>query len=94
MSVAELCHAARVSERTLRSTFSKVFGLAPHRYLRMRRLYLVRAALAAAEPRTNSVAAIAVRLGFSDSGRMASDYFALFGENPRATLSRRFSDPQ
>jgi transcriptional regulator GlxA family with amidase domain len=92
VQLADLCAAARVSERTLRSMFLEVFGVAPNRYLRMRKLHLVRAALAAADPHVDSVAAIAARCGFGDSGRMASDYRALFGEYPNITLSRRLSD--
>jgi AraC family ethanolamine operon transcriptional activator len=86
--LSELCRQAGVSERTLRSIFKEVFGVGPNRYLHIRRLHLVRAALSIAHPQTESVSQIAQRFGFSDSGRMASDYHRLFGEYPSQTLMR------
>lgn len=92
LHLAELCGAAGVSERTLRSIFHEVFGIGPGRYLRMRRLELIRVALAMADPAQDTVAAIATRYGFSDGGRMARDYLVLFGEYPSATLARRITN--
>lgn len=89
--LSELCRDAGVSERTLRSIFKEVFGVGPNRYLHVRRLHLVRAALSIAQPHTDSVSQIAARFGFSDSGRMASDYHQLFGEYPSKTLMRSLS---
>ena len=86
--IAELCAAAGVSERTLRSIFTKAFGMPPYRYLRVRRLHLIRETLAVADPQRQTVSRIARRFGYSDPGRMASEYYALFGEYPRATLQR------
>ena len=87
--IAALCEAAGVSERTLRSLFTETFGVAPNRYLRIRRLEVIRATLAAADPRSQTVSGIARRFGYSDAGRMAAEYRALFGEYPSATLGRR-----
>lgn len=84
----ELCRQAHVSERTLRSIFNEVFGVGPNRYLHIRRLHLVREALSVANPHIDSVGQIALRFGFSDSGRMAADYHRLFGEYPSQTLTR------
>jgi len=89
--IAELCAAAGVSERTLRSLFTKALGMPPHRYLRVRRLHLIRGTLAVADPQTQTVSGVARRFGYSDPGRMASQYYALFGEYPSATLQRRAS---
>ncbi|WLH12876.1 helix-turn-helix transcriptional regulator [Pseudomonas hefeiensis] len=86
--LSDLCRHASISERTLRSIFKEVFGIGPNRYLHIRRLHLVRAALSVANANTTSVSDIASRFGFSDSGRMASDYRRLFGEYPRQTLIR------
>ncbi|PBJ09162.1 transcriptional regulator EutR [Pseudomonas ogarae] len=86
--LSELCRNAGISERTLRSIFKEVFGMGPNRYLHVRRLHLVRAALSIASANTESVSAIALRFGFSDGGRMASDYHTLFGEYPSQTLMR------
>ncbi|VVN33143.1 HTH-type transcriptional activator RhaR [Pseudomonas fluorescens] len=86
--LSELCRHAKISERTLRSIFKELFGVGPNRYLHIRRLHLVRAALSIANPNTESVSQIALRFGFSDSGRMAADYHRLFGEYPSTTLMR------
>lgn len=86
--LSELCRHAGISERTLRSIFNELFGVGPNRYLHIRRLHLVRAALSIANPNTESVSQIAQRFGFSDSGRMAADYQQLFGEYPSKTLMR------
>jgi AraC family ethanolamine operon transcriptional activator len=86
--LSELCRDADVSERTLRSIFKEMFGVGPNRYLHIRRLHLVRVALSMANPDTDSVSQIALRFGFSDNGRMASDYHSLFGEYPSQTLMR------
>lgn len=86
--LAELCRAAGVSERTLRTAFVATLGMAPAHYLRLRRLHLLRAALAVADQRHSSVAVIAARFGYTDCGRMAADYHVLFGEYPSATLLR------
>ena len=88
VQLADLCQASGVSERTLRSIFMEVFGLSPIRYLRARKLHALRAELAVARPGIETVTSVARRLGVSDVGRMASDYYALFGEYPRATLER------
>ncbi|MCK1792776.1 helix-turn-helix transcriptional regulator [Pseudomonas violetae] len=86
--LSELCRQAGVSERTLRSIFKEVFCVGPNRYLHIRRLHLVRVALSIANPNSETVSQIALRFGFSDSGRMASDYHKLFGEYPSKTLMR------
>ncbi|AHL77641.1 hypothetical protein CH92_10200 [Stutzerimonas stutzeri] len=84
----ELCHALEVSERTLRTAFIATLGMAPARYLRLRRLHLLRAALAVADHHHASVADIAARFGYTDQGRMAAQYYALFGEYPSVTFER------
>lgn len=89
--VAELCRSAGVSERTLRSIFIEVFGVGPNRYMLIRRLHLMRAALSIANPATESVSQIALRFGFTDNGRMAAAYHAMFGEFPSKTLTRPFT---
>lgn len=86
--LAELCRAAGVSERALRTAFIATLGMAPARYLRLRRLHLLRAALAVADQNHTSVAVIAQRFGYTDCGRMAADYYTLFGEYPSTTLLR------
>lgn len=88
LRLGELCTVVGVSERALRTAFTECFGMSPGRYLRLRRLHLLRAALAIADARHETVAGVAARFGYSDLGRMASAYRTLFGEYPSATLLR------
>jgi AraC-like DNA-binding protein len=85
-SLPELCAALGVPERTLRACCVEFLGLSPGRYLRLRRLNLARAALRQADPAMTGVAEIARRYQFSELGRFAADYRAVFGETPSATL--------
>jgi AraC family ethanolamine operon transcriptional activator len=83
--VSQLCAAAGASERQLQRAFHSVYGFGPRRWLKLRRLQHVRSALLQA-PAGSTVAAIAGSFGFSDQGRFASAYRALFGEAPSTTL--------
>jgi AraC-like DNA-binding protein len=84
----ELCAAIGVPERTLRARCADVLGMSPSRYLLLRRLNLVRAALRQVDPATATVAQQARQHGFSELGRFAASYRATFGETPSATLRR------
>jgi AraC-like DNA-binding protein len=86
----EVCAALGVSERTLRQACHEVLGTTPARYLWLCRMNLARAALLRADPRTTTVATIAMDCGFWELGRFSGTYRNLFGELPKTTL-RRFS---
>ena len=88
---AELCKNVGVPERTLRTCCLMFLGRSPSGYARLRRLNHVRAALARSDPARTSIAAIAREHGFSEPGRFAISYRALFGETPSATLRRNKS---
>ncbi|HEY5849255.1 MAG TPA: helix-turn-helix domain-containing protein [Lysobacter sp.] len=91
--MVDLCQAAGVSERTLRTIIHEQFDLGPSRYLRLRRLQMLHAALSHADPGGNTVASVAARFGYAHGGRMASEYQTLFGEYPSQTLGREFAGP-
>ncbi len=87
--VPELCAAVGASEARLRDAFLRVFRVGPARYLRLRRLHLVRRALRTTRPDQLTVHAAAARLGFFQFGRFAGDYRAFFGELPSRTERAR-----
>jgi AraC-like DNA-binding protein len=86
--IPEICKAIGVSERTLRMCCQEHLGMAPKRYLLLRRMHLARRALRQADPNATSVTAIGTRYGFWELGRFAVEYQALFGESPSVTLHR------
>jgi AraC-like DNA-binding protein len=87
VSLAELCAATGVPERTLRDIFQAVLGVSPLKYLQLRRMRQVRQALQQADKRNHSVKEIALASGFWELGRFAVEYKRLFGESPSETLS-------
>lgn len=88
-SIAGLCERLQVSWRTLDQGFRELYGVTPKTYMRLARLHHVRRELAAADPTTSTVTAVAVAWGFFQLGRFAVEYRRLFGEKPSETLWKR-----
>lgn len=86
--VTEIVSAIGVSERTLRLYCLEHLGMAPHRYLWLRRMNQARRALSLADPQSATVTTIATNYGFWELGRFAGEYRRLFGEPPSTTLRR------
>jgi len=84
--LAELCEAAGVSERTLRTAFQRIHGASPIRYLHVHRMGQARRALLEADPSRERVADIATRFGFANLGRFAVEFRQLFGVSPSQLL--------
>ena len=84
--LAEICAATGASERTLRNCCQEHLGMAPIRYLWLRRMHLARRALLKADPAAATVTGVAMDYGFWELGRFATEYRGLFGESPSATL--------
>ena len=84
----ELCDVLAVSASTLADAFQAVFGISPHRFLKLRRMSMVRAALRPYEGRMPLVKSVALAHGFWHLGQFAHDYRATFGETPSDTLVR------
>jgi AraC family ethanolamine operon transcriptional activator len=93
LHVDDLCRAAAVSERTLRSAFRKVHGVSPYRYLRGFRMTQARQALLSAGTRHGTVTEVAMQFGFLELGRFSVDYRSAFGECPSETLRRALERP-
>jgi AraC family ethanolamine operon transcriptional activator len=87
-TLAELCEAISVNERTLLGGFREAYGESPKAYLRNARLMKARRDLLRSGSRKTTVTEIAARWSFSHYGRFAADYRRLFGEPPSQTLVR------
>ena len=83
-TIAELCHLAGLSERSLEYGFREYLDTTPIRYLRLVRLNGARTDLLAATD--DSVRDIALKWGFVEFGRFAGEYKQLFHELPSHTL--------
>ena len=88
LEVRELCAIVGGAERTLRACCDAFLGISPRRYLQLRRLKLVRAAMHRVDPVTMRVGDLARRHGFAEPGRFAAAYRRAYGENPSTTLAR------
>jgi AraC-like DNA-binding protein len=86
--LADICAATGASERTLRICCHEQLGVAPLRYLWLRRMHLARRALIRAHPTTMTVTGVATEYGFWELGRFSVQYRTLFGESPSASLRR------
>lgn len=82
-----LASVAGVRPRTLESHFRTFLGTTPLGWLRRTRFANVRRALESGRADA-TVTRIALANGFSQLGRFAAEYRAIFGETPSATLRR------
>ena len=85
-SLAQLCLAAGVSERRLRTAFLDCYDMPPSQYLRVRALSAVRQELRHSDPREASVTDIAFAHGFRHLGQFAHYYRRAYGVKPSQTL--------
>jgi AraC family ethanolamine operon transcriptional activator len=88
LTLKDLCQAVYSSRSPVFSAFKEVFGLGPMEYLKVQRLHTVRRMLKVADPKTDSVTAIAQKHGFWSAGHFTRDYKQMFGELPSKTLKR------
>jgi AraC-like DNA-binding protein len=82
---AELAKQIGVSVRTMHDAVKRYRGMTLHRYLRVRRLWLVRKRLIEG---SQSVKACALAFGFWHLGDFSISYRSQFGETPSETLAR------
>lgn len=87
----ELCRALGISPARLIEAFQSTLGTSPHRYLKLRRLNLVRAVLMRGDQEPPLVKTIALSHGFCHLGQFSHDYRDHFGETPSQTLARASS---
>jgi AraC-like DNA-binding protein len=82
---SELARHIGVSVRTMDGAVRRYRGMSLHRYLRVRRLWLVRKQLLAG---THSVKACALAFGFWHLSDFSRNYRVQFGESPSETVAR------
>ena len=80
-----LAAAVGISVRTLQDVIAQYRGISLHRYLRLKRLWLVRKRLLTGHI---SVKACALEYGFWHMGDFSRSYQAHFGETPSQTLAQ------
>lgn len=90
--LTEICAAIGVAERTLRAACEQHLGMAPIRFLSMRRMHLVHRALRQADPSKTTVTRIAADHGFWELGRFSVAYRAMFDESPSESLRQPSDD--
>jgi AraC-like DNA-binding protein len=93
VSIPEVAHAAGVSVRGLQLIFQRQLGVSPLLHLRTLRLHAARDALIDEATMGTTVADIARRFGYSNSGRFSTHYRNEFGEPPATSLQRVRSRP-
>ncbi|MEU8387954.1 helix-turn-helix transcriptional regulator [Micromonospora sp. NPDC048842] len=87
ISAADIAGAAGVSLRAVQLAFRRHLGTTPMAYLRRVRLVRAHHDLVRADPRQETVSAIASRWGFASHSRFTARYHASFGVPPRETLN-------
>jgi len=80
-----LARQVGVSVRSLHDAVQRFRGMSLHRYLRLKRLWLVRKQLLTG---THTVKASALAFGFWHLGDFSASYRAQFGETPSETLAK------
>ena len=88
ISISELCSMYNLSERTLRLSFKKLFGLSPKQYHKYYALGKVHHAFLKGDISSDTVERIAYDHGFCHMGRLSSDYKSMFGNTPSTTLRK------
>ncbi|TXL69489.1 helix-turn-helix domain-containing protein [Vineibacter terrae] len=90
LTLQDICHAARASQRSVEYAFSGTYGLGPKQYLKALRLNAVRLALISQPPNVEKINQIARRHGIWHMGHFTEDYCRVFGETPQQTKARRW----
>lgn len=90
----DLCNVLNISPTRLADAFRTSFGVTPHRFLKLRRLAMLRAALRNPEEPLPLVRSVAHAHGFWHLGQFTRDYRTMYGETPSETLAcSRWSAP-
>lgn len=92
-TIADICHATHVSQRTLQYHFDNCLGMSPQQYLKIMRLNTARRLLrrlgGQRERRHLNIAEIAAQCGYDHPSRFAGEYKRQFGVLPSETSRER-----
>lgn len=88
IAIPEIAQAAGVSVRGLQMAFLRQLGVSPLLHLRQLRLEAARSALVDEATAGTTIADIARRFGYANSGRFSTHYRNEYGEAPSGTLQR------
>lgn len=88
IAIPEIAQAAGVSVRGLQMAFLRQLGVSPLLHLRQLRLEAARSALVDEASAGTTIADIARRFGYANSGRFSTHYRNEYGEAPSGTLQR------
>lgn len=88
ISPADIADAAHISIRAVQLAFRRHLDTTPMTYLRRVRLERAHRELLAADPSTDTVAAVAARWGFDNHSRFTAQYRAAYGDAPSRSLRR------
>lgn len=94
ITLFELAKAVDVHPRTLQRAFRETLHISPLKYLRLCRLDGTHRDLRAMDRQATSVAAVALKWGFTEFGRFAVEYRSIFGQHPFVTLARDHHPPR
>lgn len=94
VSIPEVATAAGVSVRGLQLIFQRQLGVSPLLHLRTLRLEAAHRALGDEAATGTTVAEIARRFGYSNSGRFSTHYRDTYGESPATRLQRARDRPR
>ena len=86
IGINDIAAAAGVGPRALQLAFRRYADTTPWAYVRSVRLDGAHHDLQTADPRRDTVLAIASRWGFSNRSRFSAEYRAVYGEAPADTL--------
>lgn len=86
ITLNDIAAAVNVTPRSVQYAFRRHLGTTPLEYLRRVRLDRAHRELKAADPRSDTVMAIAGRWGFTHAGRFSGVYKRTYGTAPSETL--------
>jgi AraC-like DNA-binding protein len=87
ITIQSITEQFKISDKTLETSFKSLFGITPKRFKYLLRLNHAHKDLQFANAQMANVSDIASKWGFSNFGRFAKDYKALFGPLPSETLN-------